>query len=47
VSVRIGQPIPTAGLTTADRDQLIARVRLEVKKLLGDALEDLNALNLR
>jgi 1-acyl-sn-glycerol-3-phosphate acyltransferase len=34
VSVRIGEPIPTAGLTPADRDDLIERVRVEVQKLL-------------
>jgi 1-acyl-sn-glycerol-3-phosphate acyltransferase len=34
VSVRIGRPIPTAGLSVADRDQLISRVRLEVQNLL-------------
>ena len=34
VSVRIGTPIPTAGLTLADRDDLIIRVRDEVQKLL-------------
>ena len=34
VSVRIGRPVPTAGLTVDDRDQLIARVRKEVEKLL-------------
>jgi 1-acyl-sn-glycerol-3-phosphate acyltransferase len=34
VTVRIGQPIPTAGLTLADRDDLIQRVRDEVQKLL-------------
>jgi 1-acyl-sn-glycerol-3-phosphate acyltransferase len=34
VSVRIGTPIPTAGLTAADRDDLIERVRAEVQKLL-------------
>lgn len=33
VSVRIGEPIPTAGLTIGDRDALIARVRAEVQKL--------------
>jgi len=47
VSVRIGRPIPTAGLTTADRDQLIARVRIEVQKLLDEALVDLSAVDLR
>jgi 1-acyl-sn-glycerol-3-phosphate acyltransferase len=34
VSVRIGTPIPTAGLTSADRDSLIERVRTEVQHLL-------------
>ena len=34
VSVRIGQPVPTAGLGLEHRDELIARVRAEVQKLL-------------
>jgi 1-acyl-sn-glycerol-3-phosphate acyltransferase len=34
VSVRIGAPIPTAGLTTNDRDALIARVRDAIENLL-------------
>ena len=34
VSVRIGKPVPTAGLTLGDRDRLIAQVRGEVQKLL-------------
>lgn len=34
VSVRVGTPIPTAGLTPTDRDDLIVRVRDEVQKLL-------------
>jgi 1-acyl-sn-glycerol-3-phosphate acyltransferase len=34
VTVRIGTPIPTAGLTLDDRDTLIDRVRGEVQKLL-------------
>jgi len=34
VSVRIGEPIPTAGLTLDDRDALIARVRRAVEDLL-------------
>jgi 1-acyl-sn-glycerol-3-phosphate acyltransferase len=34
VSVRIGKPVPTAGLTLDDRDRLIAQVREEVQKLL-------------
>lgn len=35
VTVRIGAPIPTAGLTAADRDDLIQRVRSEVQNLLA------------
>ena len=34
VTVRIGPPVPTAGLTLDDRDRLIERVRAEVQKLL-------------
>jgi 1-acyl-sn-glycerol-3-phosphate acyltransferase len=34
VSVRIGKPVPTAGLSITDRDALIAQVRGEVQKLL-------------
>ena len=36
VSVRVGRPIATAGLTLADRDLLIDRVRIEVQKLLDE-----------
>jgi 1-acyl-sn-glycerol-3-phosphate acyltransferase len=36
VSVRIGPPVPTAGLTQNDRDVLIARVRDEVRRLLDE-----------
>jgi 1-acyl-sn-glycerol-3-phosphate acyltransferase len=36
VSVEVGEPIPTAGLTTADRDALIARVRGEIATMLGE-----------
>jgi 1-acyl-sn-glycerol-3-phosphate acyltransferase len=36
VSVRIGKPVPTAGLTMSDRDALIAQVRGEVQKLLDE-----------
>jgi 1-acyl-sn-glycerol-3-phosphate acyltransferase len=36
VSVRIGKPVPTTGLTLDDRDTLIAQVRAEVAKLLDD-----------
>ena len=34
VLVRVGSPIPTAGLTMSDRDGLIARVRSEIAALL-------------
>ncbi len=34
VTVRIGAPIPTAGLTMADRDSLITRVRTDIRALL-------------
>jgi 1-acyl-sn-glycerol-3-phosphate acyltransferase len=36
VSVRIGRPIPTRGLTVDDRDALIATVRGEIQKLLDE-----------
>jgi len=36
VSVRVGTPIPTAGLTMADRDALIDRVRGEIQRLLDE-----------
>src|SRR4249920_1251466 len=36
VSVRIGKPVPTVGLTLDDRDTLIAQVRGEVQKLLDE-----------
>ena len=36
VSVRIGAPIPTAGLTLDDRDALIERVRRAVEDLRGE-----------
>lgn len=35
VTVRIGQPIPTAGLTVQDRDALIARTRSAIESLLA------------
>ena len=34
VSVRVGPPIPTAGLTMADRDALVTRVRTDIRALL-------------
>jgi 1-acyl-sn-glycerol-3-phosphate acyltransferase len=36
VSVRVGSPIPTAGLTLDDRDELIERVHHEVARLLEE-----------
>jgi 1-acyl-sn-glycerol-3-phosphate acyltransferase len=36
VSVRVGAPIPTAGMSIEDRDLLIDRVRLEVQKMLDE-----------
>jgi 1-acyl-sn-glycerol-3-phosphate acyltransferase len=36
VSVRIGRPIPTEGLTLDNRDELIQRVRAEVQNLLDE-----------
>lgn len=36
VTVRIGRPIPTAGLRLEHRDELIARVRAEVENLLRE-----------
>jgi 1-acyl-sn-glycerol-3-phosphate acyltransferase len=38
VSVRVGTPIVTAGMTMADRDQLIARVRTEIQALMEPAV---------
>jgi 1-acyl-sn-glycerol-3-phosphate acyltransferase len=40
VDLQFGEPIPTAGLTPADRDALIAKVRGRVAEMLGvDAAE--------
>lgn len=36
VSVRVGTPVPTAGLTTDDRDVVIGRVRTEIERLLQE-----------
>ncbi len=36
VSVRIGKPIPTSGMTLADRDSLIEQVRGDVERLLAE-----------
>jgi 1-acyl-sn-glycerol-3-phosphate acyltransferase len=34
VTVRVGQPIETAGMSVEDRDQLIERVRLAIEGLM-------------
>ena len=34
VTIRIGEPIPTAGLTLDDRDELIAHVRSAIERML-------------
>jgi 1-acyl-sn-glycerol-3-phosphate acyltransferase len=36
VSVRIGRPVPTAGLTVDQRDKVVSAVRAEVQKLLDE-----------
>ncbi len=36
VSIRIGRPIPTAGLSVDERDELIERVRDEIQHLLDE-----------
>ena len=36
VSVRIGEPVPTAGLTLDDRDRLIEQVRIAIRALLHE-----------
>jgi 1-acyl-sn-glycerol-3-phosphate acyltransferase len=36
VRVRVGEPVPTAGFTVADRDELIARVRTRIESMLQD-----------
>ena len=39
ISVRVGEPIETAGLAVEDRDQLIAQVRVAIERLLSDSRE--------
>ena len=36
ISIRVGQPIETAGISLDDRDQLIARVRTAIAALLAE-----------
>ena len=40
VSVRVGSPIATAGMTMADRDELITKVRNEIQSLLEPAVSN-------
>ena len=40
VSVRIGSPIATSGMTMADRDELITKVRNEIQSLLEPAVSN-------
>jgi 1-acyl-sn-glycerol-3-phosphate acyltransferase len=39
VTVEVGEPIPTEGLTTSERDALIAKVRGRVAAMLGESDE--------
>jgi 1-acyl-sn-glycerol-3-phosphate acyltransferase len=36
ISIRVGEPIETAGMQTSDRDALIARVRERIESLLAE-----------
>jgi 1-acyl-sn-glycerol-3-phosphate acyltransferase len=45
VTVRIGDPIPTSGLTLKDRDELTAQLRRELAGLLGIELTPEPAVN--
>jgi len=36
VSIRVGEPIETAGLQLADRDRLIAQIRLRIEALIAE-----------
>lgn len=36
VSIRIGHPVPTEGLTTADRDVVVTQVRAEIQRMLDE-----------
>ena len=36
VSIRVGEPIETAGLQLADRDGLIAKVRTRIEALIAE-----------
>jgi 1-acyl-sn-glycerol-3-phosphate acyltransferase len=36
ISVRVGEPIETAGISLAERDQLIVKVRARIEALLAE-----------
>jgi hypothetical protein len=37
VSIRIGEPVETAGLSVDERDAVIRRVRRKIEEMLADA----------
>ena len=40
VTMEVGEPIPTAGLKSADREALIAKVRGSVAAMLGESIDE-------
>jgi 1-acyl-sn-glycerol-3-phosphate acyltransferase len=44
VTIEVDEPIPTAGLTAADRDALIVKVRGRVAAMLGEPVDTRNAV---
>jgi len=45
IIVRVGQPIPTAGFTHANRDELIDLVRSRMQELMDAPTSNLNGNN--
>ena len=43
IALRIGEPIPTAGYTAETRDELVARVRAEIERLIRPVPSTANA----
>jgi 1-acyl-sn-glycerol-3-phosphate acyltransferase len=43
ITLRIGEPIPTAGYTAETRDELVARVRAEIERLIRPVPSTANA----
>jgi 1-acyl-sn-glycerol-3-phosphate acyltransferase len=43
VTVEVDEPVPTTGMTTADRDALIATVRGRIAAMLGESLDEPSA----